>query len=283
MLSIINQKFIISQDVNTSASHLSIQDGIELFLVNEKPGTSREACISNFFISGFVWADILSRALLVSLNSRSPEFDYTPLLKSGTLDLDKVMGCQNWAMLFILEIAALERYKYNTQRVGTLNYSALLELGIQIKNRLLEGLENLLAQRHSLRGLAVASSLVTEMFARGSLIYLAFVLSGSHAQTLELQQHVADGMRTLQVLPLHLVIRVAWPICMIGCMASLSEEDQIRNFIMGAVEVGTPMGTVWKALRIMQECWNLRRNSGHFGNCDWRAAMASLGLKILLI
>ncbi|KAH8800483.1 fungal-specific transcription factor domain-containing protein [Xylogone sp. PMI_703] len=278
LLSIINDNNL---DVSSNTSTLNGQ--LQHLFTDQNYVTSYDGRILRLFATVFVWIDIISRATFAPKTFALPGFDYLGLLQSGILQTDKVNGCQNWAMMTIFDIAALEEYKTKAQTSGCLSYPTLIKLGNQVQANLCNRTAELLAQRSSLDGLEADTSLITEMFARAALIYLHVVLSGPYIHIPEIQDAVTEALRAFQEFPPRLILRISWPICIMGCMASFPQEDQIRNIILGAIKSNKVVGTVRKGLRIIEECWSLRRKLNSSQGCDWHTAMESLKMRVLLI
>ena len=242
---------------------------------------SSDATALKFFVTGFIWVDILSCATgLRTFDTDS--FDYTGLLKDDSLQLDKVMGCQNWVMITILEIAILESWKRAINPRDTLALQDFLDQAMRLQYSLETGIANLLHARVGLTNLDLDGNLVTEIFADAALTYLHVVVSGACHALPEIRISVARALAALTLLPSRLLLRVSWPFCIVACMAGLEQEASFRDIVERATRAGNPIGTVWKGIKVAEECWRLRRTKIG-GEVGWREAMANLELRILLV
>lgn len=231
------------------------------------------------FVTSFIWVDILSYASgLRTFNSDT--FDYLNLLEDCTLELDKVMGCQNWVMIIMAKIALMEEWKKASQN-GDPNSLGLYSQAVILEALLRKGITKLLDTRAKLTGLDLDSNIVTELFACAAITYLHVVVSGAYPETLEIRESVIRTLKALTALPERLLIRISWPFAITGCMALEEDQDLFRYLIIKATQAGEPTGTICKGLAVMEECWRIRRCQIH-GEVSWTTAINSLGYKILL-
>lgn len=93
----------------------------------------------NFLASVVVWFDILS---CVS-TGRKPRLDYKAWLQKQEIDLAQVIGCQNWAMDAIGDLASLNAWKVQNTTSKTLSVPQLVKRGEEIQGRLERGLMEL--------------------------------------------------------------------------------------------------------------------------------------------
>jgi hypothetical protein len=233
----------------------------------------------NHFVTCFIWVDILSYATgLRTFNSVT--FDYINLLEDGTLELDKIMGCQNWVFIIMAKIALLEEWKktHSTEDPNSLN---LFSQAAILEALLRRGIDRILTARLGLSGLDLDSSIVTEIFACAAITYLHVVVSGAYPELPEIRESVTRTLTALAGLPERLLIRISWPFAITGCMALGDEQGLFRNWVLKAMQAGTSIGTVWKGLMVVEECWRINRMQV---GCEvsWITAMKSLGYKILL-
>jgi C6 transcription factor Pro1 len=234
----------------------------------------------NHFVTCFIWVDILSYATgLRTFNSAT--FDYLNLLEDGTLELNKIMGCQNWVMIIMAKTALLEEWKKQKYPTDNPNSPDLFSQATILEALLRRGIARLINARAELSGLDLDSNIVTELFACAAITYLHVVVSGAYPELPEIRESVTRTLMALAALPQRLLIRISWPFAITGCMALGEEQDLFRSLVLEATQTGANIGTIWKGLMVMEECWRINRNQVG-GEVSWTTAMKSLGYKILL-
>ncbi|KAK0102565.1 hypothetical protein ONS95_006176 [Cadophora gregata] len=244
----------------------------------------------NFYMTTYVWADILRCACFGLRPSASPSLEYLTHLEDGTIRLEQLMGCRNWAMIAIREIADLEAWKIDMQRHSTLDIPMLYRKGAAIESRLANGLKSLKTPAIEQAYIDQISDLTTEIYALSAQIYLSIVLSGNSPCIPAIRLTVASCLTAIKALPQHLIVRIALPFCIAGCMASDEEKDSFRTILEAAEAAGYPLGMLWNSLDVMEEFWEMRDGgkpdpkpySGNSG-CPWTIAMERMGRKSLLI
>lgn len=92
-----------------------------------------------FLITAALWFDILS---CVS-TGKVPALPYSQWLSIPGLDTADVMGCQNWIMALIGDLASLKQWKDNSIKTGLLSTRDLAVKGQRIETALESGLAQL--------------------------------------------------------------------------------------------------------------------------------------------
>lgn len=254
------------------------------------------------FVTSFIWVDILSRASglhpspptskTTHAASQAQPFDYLPFLEDSTLDLSHLMGCENWVFIGLARIitleASLHAYRETLKPHGATNPTALdLHSQATVLEAMLErGIRGLLEAREvtMMTELEMQSSLVTELFALAAITYLHVTVSGAWPFLPAIRANVARSLAVLCALPEELLIRVSWPFAVTGCMVLEEGRGVVRGVVAKAQSAGLNIGTVWKGMLVVEECWRLRDDCGSqvAGEVGWLDAMGSLGEKILL-
>lgn len=231
------------------------------------------------------------RSLLSSYDSLGP-----------VVDLEASIGCQNWALLQIGEIAALDAWKQQCKEAGSLDNLLLLHRASIVKTAIEADLALLEAnpiivpqvscnllhafivdEGQQSRLPSTQSPLVTQVWAHAALIYLFVVVSGWQPASDEVRYHVRRIVELLthQISPPALLRTMVWPFCVAGCLAEPAQEPHLR----GLVETLQPLslfGTVGKALEIMEQVWR-SRDTGNAVDRDLAACFRINGdLAILL-
>jgi C6 transcription factor Pro1 len=242
------------------------------------------------FVTSFVWVDILSRASGFHPSPLSlPQaqvFNYLPLLEDSTLDLSRVMGCENWVFTGMARIVCLEAALAAQPRGGGASHDPqaldLHSRATVLQTMLERGIRGLLEARAGLGSeLEWQSSLVTELFARAALTYLHVTMVGAWPWLPSIRASVARTVEALEALPEEVLIRVSWPFAVTGCMVLEEKQEAVRGVFSRATRKGVNTGTVWKGMTVVEECWRLR-GAGVGVEVSWVNAMESLGEKILL-
>jgi hypothetical protein len=248
-----------------------------------------------FFAGVIVWYDILSCA-----TTGSKPFSECSCLDAGLgyIHLDKLMGCENWAMLLIMDIAVLDEWKKSSQVSGKLSMRQLVSRGAQIEKRLEDGLEKNSGTiggftEHSMTSNANSLGydseyircVLTRIFACSALVYLHVAISGAHPELPDMRASVSRTIAAFQMLPNQELVRsLTWPFCIAGCMALPEQEDFFRDIVSTTNKVTPLFGNSGKALAIIEECWRMRKSQSHqIGTSSWETAMRSLGFNILLV
>jgi C6 transcription factor Pro1 len=238
-------------------------------------------------------------------------YDYHHCLLSGVgdaeppIDLPAVVGCQNWVMLSIGEIAALDEWKQVCNNAGNLSVIELVSRAQGLKGLITERLKQQEEHRggpvaiskrgygllpllspdyfHQSDHLAGQSALVTAVWAHAALLYLYVVVSGWQPANSEVRHHVGQILELLetQISPPTLLRTMVWPFCVAGCLAEPSQEAQFRNMVAALQPAGV-FGTTRKALEIMEDVW-LSRDIGSTGNRDFASCFTSRGDFVLLV
>ncbi|KAK0632618.1 fungal-specific transcription factor domain-containing protein [Immersiella caudata] len=225
---------------------------------------------------------------------------------SPHLDLCDFMGLQNWIVMAIGDIAALDSWKKEMKRSGSLSVSQLvmragvIELNLQKNIAILEatngrgyerpnaanGLLELLVSRPGINPdqqdkIIAATSCI---WAQGALTYLNVVVSGWQPSCPEIRNSVAQTLGMLNTLPTPSSMRsIMWPFAVTGCMAAPEEEQIFRSLVAGMGPL-TLFGTATKTIAIMEHVWanraEIERNADQW---DYAACFRSLGHASLLL
>ncbi|EPE26774.1 Zn2/Cys6 DNA-binding protein [Glarea lozoyensis ATCC 20868] len=215
------------------------------------------------------------------------------------INLEHVIGCQNWVLLQIGETAVLDAWKQQCKRAGNLDVMQLVHRATIIKDTLeanLSRLESDLAAPPRYGGslfdlfkaeyclpTANQSSLVTRVWAHAALIYLFVVVSGWQPSSVDIRYHVGQIIELLssQTSSPGLLRTMAWPFCVAGCLAESAQEDHLRVMVQ-ALHPPSIFGTVRKALEIMENVWR-NRNSGDIASRDLALCFQNQGRTDLVL
>ncbi|KAH5554045.1 hypothetical protein HBI26_235150 [Parastagonospora nodorum] len=225
----------------------------------------------------------------------------TPNSSGAVVNLEETVGCQNWALLYIGEIATLDAWKQQYQHTGSLDLMELVRRAtdiealveghvLQLESELLgassEGaslLDMFDSDSRQTKTSASQITLVTRVWAHAALIYLSVVVSGWQPANLYVRYHVSQTFELLtqQIVPPALLRSMVWPFCVAGCMAAPEQEAQLRTMVQ-VLQPPSMFGTVRKALEIMEDVWS-KRGMGDAGKRDLATCFKNQGDLVLLV
>ncbi|KAK3366742.1 fungal-specific transcription factor domain-containing protein [Lasiosphaeria ovina] len=215
--------------------------------------------------------------------------------------LEGIVGCQNWAMVAVAKVSALDAWKKRRRAAGDLDVMELVLRAAAIKGTLVTNLTRAeVAPTSSGSGrssagdiftpcngqasaLAEQSLLVTRVWAHAAALYLSVVVSGWQPASAEVRHHVACVLELLTQRPLSWAVlrTVAWPFCVAGCLAAPTQEPLMRSVVEGLRPPGL-LGPVQKTLQIMEAVWR-SRDLLDSTTWDLAACFRGLGHVVLLV
>ncbi|RDW91737.1 hypothetical protein BP5796_02902 [Coleophoma crateriformis] len=239
-----------------------------------------------------IWYDILSN---ISWENRPGLWQrYLSILDSeeSVLSLEKISGCQNWAIICILRIYALMDWGREAKAAYQLNdwdfvskaglIQQTLNTGIATTFQLL--LQHGVGQVYALgsyKWLDNEVRFVTYIFGCAAAIFLDVLVSGANPALPQIRQNVERIVTSLAALPNHrLLMALSWPLCISGCMA----EPVYYPFFVDMLSPfeSTSQGNISSILGVLRECWKLRgKNEDTY--ISWEEAIKSLAIEILLV
>lgn len=214
----------------------------------------------------------------------------------SSISLAQVVGSQNWAFLYIGEIATLDAWKQRCRVAGSLDAIELVARATSIMNALklrLTKLENdtgndrsegTLSQGVSANGRKQSvtsykqSHTITRIWGHAALVYLHAVVSGLQPASGDVRHHVGCVVEllTLQLEEDPSLLRAfLWPFIVTGCLAELMYEARLRRMVELQQESDL-FGKAQKALSIMENVW-CSRELGSAAYPDLAACFRSHG------
>lgn len=264
-----------------------------------------------FFTSVLVADDIIASTAL----GEAPHLydQHEGLMSEGVegewcVDLEVILGCQNWAMLQIGKISALAAWKQTLNASDDAN-SELANRVDAIKASLQASLERLSSQsqasqvrtnsigfetlrvfqtwQQSPTTPAAQSKIVTQIWAHSALIYLSITRNGWNSDDVEIRENVAHVIELLdrKLSPPALIRTVAWPFFVAGCLAQASQVPFFRRQKVHLQPVGMFV-TVRKAIEMMEVIWQKRaanRDESRHDIHDMASAFNVTGEPLFLI
>ena len=268
------------------------------------PNTADQSAL-NFFMAVLLFIDIVSSTAL-DQSPRLQGYHLNLLSNYQAVDtpipLEAFVGCQNWVLLAISDISALNAWKKNAKCAGTLSVIDLVNRANPIFQALNTGLINLDTRKASGHPMVTAAgrlegyysrledrttdhasiATATRVWAHAAIIYLYVVLSGWQPASPDMHNSVAKVLTLLQGLQSPSQLRsLAWPLCVAGCLALPYQEREVSCIIESMGELGV-FGTVREAQRIMEAVWRSRDTLDR-GTWDIASCLGILGSPALLV
>jgi len=195
------------------------------------------------------------------------------------IHVGEFVGVENWVVVSIGEIAALDAWKKEMKRAGSLSVAHLAARASVIEQRLRGGLQKLdeaacksdgpasIGGPDRLLGefagtfspiLIHGTALNNRIWAQAAISYLSVVLSGWQPSSLEIRNSVAQTIELLLSLASPDCLRtVVWPFTVTGCLAAQEQEQIFRDMVggMGPLKV---FGTIREGVAILEHVWGRR-------------------------
>ncbi|ESZ90633.1 hypothetical protein SBOR_8983 [Sclerotinia borealis F-4128] len=272
--------------------------------ITSTSGVSRDSAALDFFTGAIIWMDALacvstgSHPWLSEFHNRLLSAKKPGSSKSDhKIQLTSIMGCENWVMIMISEIAWLGTWRRKHEQDGTMGFEQQLVVTEQnIRNRLesknAETLNELTALRAIHRGTPPyyytdlynkhTIYVVTHIFACAALIYLQMVVT-DHVLPEDVDMLLHHTINAMRMIPNPQMFRgMVWPLSVAGCLAS-SRQDQefFRETSRGAVTDSRSFGNSGSALKILEKSWELQERDGRLVDCT--ETIGELGSCILLV
>ncbi|KAH8908545.1 hypothetical protein BR93DRAFT_876155 [Coniochaeta sp. PMI_546] len=250
-----------------------------LAMIGDKPlPQTADRSAFTFFTAVLIHVDILASTSLNQPPQLASYHNY--LLTNDTVKapirLESIYGCQNFVFLALKDISTLSAWKKASKAAGDLSVFDLVQRAGAISADLEAGLADLDA------GSATDIDTATRIWALAAKIYLAVVVSGWQPANGAIRADVARALELLREVEEPGKIRsFAWPLCVVGCMAEVGQEDEIRGL---AAKMGDlkDFGTIGQVVRIMETVWSAR-GSVDRDSWDVAACLNVLGAPALLI
>ena len=232
------------------------------------------------FHSALLLVDDIITSICADESPQLLEYHNQILTNSGRLDqgpdLDLVdfVGCENWVILQIGKIAALDTWKRSMKKDGQLDMMELAMRASAIKQVLLSSLARLdavvsMPEKNPLGLFSLnntqlppmpggCSVFVTRVWAHAALLYLSVMVSGWQPRSAGIRENVVRISILLEQMPAPELLRtIVLPFCMAGCLSEAGGESRFR--VMAAALVPHQLfGAARKALDIMEHVWTNR-------------------------
>lgn len=257
-----------------------------------------------FYFSALVLAaaDIISS---ISLHKRPRLQELHPMLLSEYestaqfgLQLQDVFGCSTMVFLILTDIAALDEWKRGSKQSGTFSLMQIAERGGMIEQKITEALANFMTLPDSLSEEAIHDQSYPVQYLEGALgrrqpgisqinhiwllaaqVYLHVVLSGWQPLAPTMRKIINEAISLFQSTATHRLHALAWPFCVVGCIAEPSQENIFRE-LHGSMGSTAKFGSMAVAMSVLDEFWR-NRSSIDCDSLDLAACFAVLGHRVL--
>ncbi|CAH0023677.1 unnamed protein product [Clonostachys rhizophaga] len=212
------------------------------------------------------------------------------------LDLFSFVGCQNWVLLAIGEIAGLDARK----RADVMNRNFdQKEFDLRAR-RILKTLESgIVSINDGLQSIPICGSSLwyqpghgpcegirslvpTKIYAHAAQIYLQTVIQGPNLKASSINWHTNSIAQLLRELPDPSQIRtLSWPICIAGCFSWVEEEQTCFQNSLASVGDIQSRSAALEARNIMKKVWSCRDSEGSY-RWDAAACLGAMGYPALL-
>jgi hypothetical protein len=240
---------------------------------NAKILNSIHARAASMILAYHLWFDLLAASFFRQSSFLGVELD--PHLQFCADELRTVAGCELWVIQCVRDVLHLDVWRYKLEAQKRLSIIELARRGLEIHERLKDGLTSLQKEDLATRGHNTA---VTSIFAHTAATYLNVVFSGPNPALMEIRAAVSRVLkefygiahtRNASTSPV-----LAWPLCLAGCF--LGEEGRAELWgtltdLRGGHGVPQSRGQI---SGIVEECWRIRTEKGQ--DCDWSLAISSL-------
>ncbi|KAH7001440.1 fungal-specific transcription factor domain-containing protein [Ilyonectria destructans] len=278
-----------------------------------RPFSTSQAAL-RFFTANIIFIDVMASITLEQAprlqKYQDPVIPGCTLAKervsvqsAGPLFMEEFTGLQNWVVQIIGDIAALDAWKKDQKRAGSLSTTELVQRGKVMDDAIKAGLEVMESEFrarvpavnpvYAILGNNVHPSQpgITDqsppllinnvIWLQAAMTYLYVVISGWQPSCPEIRNSVSRMTTLLTELPQDTGLRtLAWPFCIAGCLSPPEDECTYRAMVrrMGSVSV---FGTVKSAMEIMEAVWAQRSQIDE--SWDVAKCMRILGHGVLLI
>ncbi|KAJ4164817.1 hypothetical protein LMH87_006475 [Akanthomyces muscarius] len=251
-----------------------------------RPWSTDQAAL-RFFGANLLYIDVMS-SITMSQRPRLASY-HEPVIPScpknklstepqsaGPLLMEEFYGLSNWVIQTLGDIAALDAYKKEQQKAGTLSVADLASRGDVLFQVVKTGIRHLDNQDYSqtpveravsvirdpLSSLNPASAAAKPNFIIQNLIwlhaaslYLGTVVSGWQPQDPDVRRSVDKVTELLLDMPDGKTMQsMAFPFCVAGCLSPPEHHDKYRGMVtrLGPLQV---FGTIQEAKNIMEKTW----------------------------
>ncbi|KFY03746.1 hypothetical protein O988_01257 [Pseudogymnoascus sp. VKM F-3808] len=251
---------------NNDSAYLSLANRSRGVLNEGRPLLEHETAVSNetaqfTLISGaMIWLDIIS-CLTAPSAPQLLSYHSTVLASDSQTRLENIMGCENWVMLQIGRIAALQEQKVQALQQEHFNCGGFGQSVADINKELQCGLD---ASELDFAGKCNPAIRITRVFASMASVYLHLITNGFQ-QLDVLDSVISRVMIMLQTeIPSALLSPLVAPLYVIGSAARQEDEQFFRDAFSSPPLLDTSLKQRTRILPILEEIWKKRRTEPSF-------------------
>ncbi|ENH75301.1 hypothetical protein FOC1_g10001491 [Fusarium oxysporum f. sp. cubense race 1] len=219
----------------------------------------------NFLVAEALWHDILACAT----TGRVPRIPYRQWLEGSGLEMADLMGCYNWVMIAIGDLAHLQAWKKDMKKQGRLSVPELARRGQRIEKRLQDGITELKRTANagaSIRGNIPPAPWVSHIFALASLVLSSTIVSGPWISLPEVKDAISESVIMLRDWPPAIPLRgLVWPLYIIGCMAEPSLQGVFESLLSSVLDESGGFGNSGTVIKLLKSRWAAPPNCNHDG------------------
>ncbi|KAH9230709.1 hypothetical protein K456DRAFT_1842037 [Colletotrichum gloeosporioides 23] len=241
-----------------------------------EPGLQRMVdAAMRFHMAQLLWFEMVACVA----TGKAPKLPYQAWLALDDLDMSCVMGCQNWAMLALGDVALLET------QLAEMSSSLARRRSYDLRQRLRAGIDGLRNTNDESQASApMICQAVTRVYATATLSQLRAFTAIDFEYHEEVHEAVAEVISALEEMPKGASLRgLTWPMCVAGAIARQDQQDFFERILTANLETsGTSFTNFGTVLLILRESWEHRDDFGNDRNAT-RSAMRRLGISALLV
>lgn len=256
--------------------------------------TTPERQALDFSATTIIWFDTLS---CVSTGCTPLFMEYIDVFENaeGNIRFDRIVGCENWAVVLIMETCALANSWRSADMLtrGNLRRQATV-LNLSLTTGIIKCLDSIEAAANSSPSLdqhARTPHLIldirTYLFAVACQVYLQTMSLAAFPQQPHIQNSVSQFVsvvKRFQSKHPTLARSIVWPIFITGCLATPELQNDFRSIVHTAQSQAQSSSTLLHALDLMENCWEARRKDILLmGTADLTQIISASEYQILLL
>jgi hypothetical protein len=215
-----------------------------------------------FLIGTLIWLDITS-SITTGTTPRLSGYHSHTITPNSQIKLEKIMGCENWAMSIIGRISILHENKIKALELqGNVVCSEFEQALISTREEIQQHLERLAVEDLDIPEFRFIDStaFITHVFASMALIYLHLITFGF--QHLESIGRACESKTLLHgLIPSGVNAALICPLFVIGAATKEEDEPFFRNFFSHSALMPPALQHRRRILPILEEIWRRRKLS----------------------
>ncbi|PQE28040.1 regulatory protein [Rutstroemia sp. NJR-2017a WRK4] len=248
--------------------------------------------ITFIFLAGVVaWLDIVS-CVSTGQSPRLLHLHTSALSSVSHVQLENIMGCNNWAMIQIGRVAALHEKKVEGIRNNHFICESFGKEVDEIRHTIQHGLtEQFLAKvqisssdAHAKHDPMSPQNIITRLYSLAAYVYLEVVVSGFQVVETDsdLRAIIGEAMMLLQNMPRGDIWRgIVCPLYIFGTVTSCEHRELFRHIFSSEPIKDPTIHHRATILPLLEDIWRLRHET--LNNVSWEDSLRLSKEKILLL